>query len=94
MATLIIVFALIGATVGYRFQVVVLVPMILAAIVIGAVIAVAQGHHVWTTISIAALSAAGLQVGYLGGSFVRFLQIGVRADRHTLSPSATTPTSA
>jgi hypothetical protein len=94
MATLIIFSALIGATVGYRFQVYFLVPMILAAIVIGSVIAVAQGDRVWTVILTAALSAASLQIGYLGGSFVRFLQVGARADRHALSPSATTQTSA
>ena len=88
MTILIIFCALVGAIIGLRFQVYVLVPVIVAAILCAAVIAVAQGDHVWAIIFTALPSAVSLQVGYLCGSFARFILADLRGQRRTLSPSA------
>lgn len=92
--TLFIIFCvLVSATVGIRFQVYVLVPLTVAAVAGVTVIAIARGDQIWATFLTALLSAASVQVGYLCGSCVSFLQGSSRTDERAVSRSAPAPTS-
>jgi hypothetical protein len=88
MITLIIFCVLVGATVGLRFPVYILVPVIVMAIFFVAVIAVAQGNQVWAIIFAVLPSVVSLEVGYLCGSFACFILEDLRRRRYAFSPLA------
>jgi hypothetical protein len=69
MTLAIIVGVLTGALIGFRFKVFMVMPAILATTIAAAVVAIAQGETFWVVASAIGLSAAGLQIGYLCGSF-------------------------
>ena len=80
MMTFAIAAMLIGALLGQRFMVFILVP----AIVIGsaAILAfcVAHNNNLWITLLLLALTITALQMGYLGGAVIRFVA-GARVGR-------------
>lgn len=88
MIILIIFCVLVGAIVGLRFQVYILVPVIAMAIFCVAVIAVARDDHVWAIILTVLSSVVSLEVGYLCGSFARFILAELHKRHHTSSPLA------
>lgn len=69
MTLAIIVSVLAGTAIGFRFKIFMVVPAILAAAVTTAAIATAQSETLWVVASAVGLSIAGLQIGYLCGSF-------------------------
>jgi hypothetical protein len=85
MAMLIIVSTLVGAVLGMRFRVFILVP----AIVVGCLAAIC-GHVAFrvglgATFAAVALIAVGLQIGYLGGIATRFVIAATRVARRPKS---------
>jgi hypothetical protein len=69
---------LIGALLGLRFKVLILVP----AIVIGSAatlgIGMAHSNSLWFTLLAMVLAITALQMGYLGGAIIRFVIAGAR----------------
>jgi hypothetical protein len=94
MTVLITFFALVGAIVGQRFRVYALIPMTLAALCIVVLITAVQGDNFWGIVITALLSAAGLQVGYGCGSFIRVMRTSSRDRQEDLAAPATTQTPA
>ena len=81
MSLLIVLVFLIGAVLGMRFKVFILVPAIgstLAAIVAGGV---AYGTNVPVILATAVLAATSLQIGYLGGLATRHSMAVARSGR-------------
>ena len=72
MMTVAILSMLFGVALGLRFKVLVLFPAILMSLVLNAGIAAAQGNDLWATLLAIALSAIGIQVGFLGGISARY----------------------
>ena len=81
---------LIGAMLGLRFKVLILVP----AIVIGSAatlgIGMAHSNSLWSILLAMALAITALQMGYLGGAAIRFVSAGerVRKDAPGIIPAA------
>ena len=63
-----------GMLLGIRFKVVAIMPAIIAAMLAAAMVTAAKGNPLMTVLAAAALSAIGVQVGYLCGSFVPFVK--------------------
>ena len=59
---------LIGVALGLRFNVLVLIPTIVLAVISTAVIAVARGDQAWSVVLTVVLVGTTLQIGYLAGS--------------------------
>jgi hypothetical protein len=72
---------LIGAMLGQRFKVFILVP----AIVIGSVAILAFGmtynNTLWSTLHVMALTITALQMGYLGGAVLRSVVAGAHVGK-------------
>jgi hypothetical protein len=81
MIILVILSILFGAALGTRFKVLVLFPAIFvsAALIAGAT--AAHGSSVWSAVLSMAVSATGLQMGFLGGVATRFVVAAARAPR-------------
>ncbi len=71
MATLACIGIFLGAALGLRFNVLVLAPAIGLTALIGAGAGIALDEATWSVMLTTALLASGLQLGYLGGAFVR-----------------------
>jgi hypothetical protein len=71
MAAIIIICILTGAILGLRFKVLVLVPTIGLALVGAAIVATVQGNQIWLALARLAVIATTIQIGYLGGLFIR-----------------------
>jgi hypothetical protein len=71
MTILIVASVLIGIAVGLRFRVLFIVPLILAAIIVVVAIETAGHESLWTIVAATIVCVVSLQVGYLGGSFIR-----------------------
>ena len=69
MTLAIIVSVLTGTVIGFRFKIFLIVPVMVVAAIATAIVAIMQGQTFWLIASSVALSAAGLQIGYLCGSF-------------------------
>ncbi|HLH93797.1 MAG TPA: hypothetical protein VKW08_01630 [Xanthobacteraceae bacterium] len=72
---------LIGAVMGLRFRVLVLVPAMGIALPLTVAAAIIQGYSLGQTLVTAAVGIVGLQVGYLAGVGVRHLLVVARASR-------------
>jgi len=75
--------ALLGALLGLRFNVYILVPttlVVLAFLVLGGVV---RGGDLWSLATSAGLAVVGIQVGYLCGTGVQFFL----SSRHGHKPS-------
>jgi len=72
MSMLLLLVFLIGAVLGMRFRVLVLIPAIgfLFVTILAACVIRAESHSI--TITVAALAAGCLQIGYLGGVVTRY----------------------
>lgn len=69
MTITIIISALAGMAIGFRFKVLLILPAIIAAALSTGAITAAQGHNFWAILLAIALSAIGVQVGYMCGTF-------------------------
>jgi hypothetical protein len=63
-----------GMLIGIRFKILATMPAIGVAMLAAAAVTAAQGNPLWSVLAAAALSAIGVQVGYLCGSFVPFVK--------------------
>jgi len=71
---------LVGAMLGLRFKVFVLVPVICGALAIAVVEGIAGGDGLWRLVFAMIVIAASLQLGYILGIVVRFVMGAARAD--------------
>jgi hypothetical protein len=69
---LLVLSLLIGAALGMRFGVLILLPAILLSLALNAGIAAAQDSGLWDTLLAIALSITGIQIGFLAGSSARY----------------------
>ena len=75
--------ALIGAALGLRWNVFILIPTIILAAICTAVIQVARGDHAGSVALVIALAVTALQIGYLVGSIAPMAVEGLR--RHIVA---------
>jgi len=80
MMILIPLSVLVGAMLGLRFKVFVLVPVICGALAIAVVEGIAGGDGLWRLVFAMIVIAASLQLGYILGIVVRFVMGAARAD--------------
>ncbi len=74
MTTVAILSVFAGMLIGIRFRLLAIVPVMMTIMVAAAILTAAQGGTVLSVLAAAALSAIGVQVGYLCGSFVPFIK--------------------
>ena len=89
-----IISVLAGMAIGLRFRVLMILPAIVAGVLLTATITFVQGEHIWTIISASGLSAIGVQIGYLCGTFVysqKEAQVPASASPPTLPADAYLP---
>jgi hypothetical protein len=79
--------AIVGALLGQRFKVFVLVPAI--AVCLGTAFGIGMAHP-WSVLLAMALGASALQMGYLGGVVIRFVGAGVQARKDPRETMAAT----
>ncbi len=81
MATFAILSFLLGAVLGHRFKVLVLVPAIAVGLVVTIGIGIARADDVWLIGLTGALISACIQIGYLCGATIFSLVVAARATR-------------
>jgi hypothetical protein len=64
---------LVGAVLGLRFKVFILVPAIGLALAVAAVTGIGVGDGVWRLVGTMVVAATLLQLGYVGGSILRLV---------------------
>ena len=74
MMTLLAIMGLLtGAVLGFRFKVSILVPAIAVGAAVTFVVGMANSDSPWLTMLAMALAVTSLQIGYLGGTAIRFI---------------------
>jgi hypothetical protein len=89
MAMFLVAGILVGAILGLRFNIVILIPVTCAALTIAAVEGTAGGESFWYIASTVVLVVTALQLGYLGGSAIVSI-IGSRRASNRSSESIST----
>jgi hypothetical protein len=92
MLSLAILAALLGAVLGLRFKVPALMPVIVVGLILIIGGALAFGIEFWRTVLCVIVAATALQMGFLGGSGLRFLIAATRVGP-ARQPSAAAPAS-
>jgi len=67
-----IISTIVGAAIGLRFKVQVLILGLIVATLASLAVTAALGQSAWSIIATTALTAVGIQVGYLCGSFAAY----------------------
>jgi hypothetical protein len=78
MLSLAIIYALIGAVLGLRFKVMVLVPTFAISLIVIAMVNVALGSGMWMWVVETVIAVTLVQVGYLCGAAIRLFLAGSR----------------
>jgi hypothetical protein len=78
MFSLAITYALIGAVLGLRFKVMVLVPTIAISLIVIALVALTFGSGIWMAVIETVIAVTLVQVGYLCGAAIRMFLAGSR----------------
>jgi len=86
MLTALIGDIVIGALLGLRFNVVILIPASFLALFVTATTGIARGDGLWSTAATMAVALAALQVGYVVGGALPIVA-GVKASAHRASTS-------
>jgi hypothetical protein len=73
-----ITYALIGAVLGLRFKVMVLVPTIAISLIVIALVALTFGSGIWMAVIETVIAVTLVQVGYLCGAAIRMFLAGSR----------------
>ena len=81
MATFAILSFLLGAVLGHRFKVLVLVPAIAIGVVVTIGLGIARADDVWLIGLTGALISVSIQIGYLFGAAIFALVVTARATR-------------
>jgi hypothetical protein len=84
---------LVGAILGLRLKVMAVGIAAVLGIAVVAVAGVVQGHALWTTILSIGAFSVGLEIGYLGTSFIRCVVGASRLPRLCSKQSPLVPTS-
>ena len=74
---------LIGAVLGLRFKVLILVPATIIGSAAALAVGMAYGKNVWSILLDMVLVIAALEMGYLGGTVIRFVIAGTRVRKHS-----------
>jgi hypothetical protein len=90
MVILIMIGILVGAVLGLRFKVLVLVPVVCGALAVVVVNGIARGDGLWQLVLAMTVIAISLQLGYVLGIVVRFVMVAARPNHGRV----TMPTSA
>jgi hypothetical protein len=69
-----------GAALGLRFRIFVLLPVITLGLFVCSAFGLAQGTAIWSIILTSVIGATCLQLGYLGGALLKFLIFARRFD--------------
>jgi len=77
-----------GAALGLRFRIFVLLPVILLGLFVCTAIGLAQGTTIWSIMLTNLIAATCLQIGYLGGALLKFRIFAGRFDGTGSSQSA------
>jgi hypothetical protein len=95
MFSLAIVHTLIGAVLGLRFKVMVLVPMFAISLIAIAGVNAALGAGLWMAVIEMVIAVTSAQVGYLGGAAIRLFLAAPRgaAAEHTSPNTVSRPIS-
>ena len=81
MSIVVILALLLGAVLGMRFKVLVLLPAIACAVIIVATGGIASGVHGLAIVVMAVVASICLQLGYFGGVMTRYVMVAARAGR-------------
>jgi len=87
MITLSMISLLVGAGLGQRFKVMILMPAIAIVLVLAVATGIAQGQTAWSIVLIAATTATCLQIGYFVGIGIRHV-LEAAISRSSSSPSS------
>ena len=90
MMILLMVSLLVGAVLGQRFKVLVLIPATAIVLVLAVATGVTQAQTVWSIILMAAAAATSMQIGYLIGIGIRHVLGAVWSSRSSPLTSPTT----
>ena len=93
MLMLVLASMLVGAVLGLRFRILVLVPALLLMLALVVAGGLAHGDDVWSILLALMLGGISIQLGYLGGTAIRFTVAAARAPRLPVGTTAPTPTS-
>ncbi len=69
MILLVIISLLVGAVLGARFKILVLLPAIIFVVCSVLSFGIGQNQDTWSTLLATVLSIAAVEIGYLGGAF-------------------------
>jgi hypothetical protein len=81
MAITVLLVFLLGAVLGMRFKVLILIPAIAFALLTIFAGGIGTGDSLWAALSAAVLASICLQIGYLGGTVTRHTMALARAQR-------------
>jgi len=73
---------LLGAVLGTRFRVFVIIPAAIFGLILVALVAVVKGAAISSVVIAIVTYAISLQIGYLVGLFTRYLMVATRAALH------------
>jgi hypothetical protein len=72
----------VGATLGLRFKVFVLIPGIAISSITGLAMGIGRGDSIWSSLLATLLAITALQIGYIAGTIVHFGVTGARDRKH------------
>jgi len=81
MALEIVTIFVVGAALGLRFKVMILVPALVSTALFGTIVGLTRGDQFWSIAIIVILLGMAIQVGYLAGILLRATIASVRAQR-------------
>ena len=81
MTVVLLVCVFVGAVLGQRFKVLILLPAMLPTVAFATIVVAVQGATAWHILAAALLAATSLQIGYIAGIGVRHFTIVERASR-------------
>ena len=81
MALEIVTIFVVGAALGLRFKVMILVPALVSTALFGTIVGLTRGDQFWSIAIIVILLGMAIQVGYLAGILLRATIVSVRAQR-------------
>jgi membrane protein DedA with SNARE-associated domain len=91
MALLVGMSFLLGALLGIKFRVLILIPALGAILLTVVAIGIAHAHAVWAILVTLAAAVSSLQIGYLGGAIMQYALALPTTDRRRTQPLSTEP---
>jgi hypothetical protein len=82
---------LLGAFLGIKFRVLILIPALGAILLTVVAIGIAHADAVWAILITLAAAVSSLQIGYLGGAIIQYALALPTTDRRRTQPLSTEP---